>query len=229
MLEETVAERDVTPPLLSLPETVPVVASLLAGVSGAVLDAGCGPNPQLSIALGRSGASPVVSVDIAVGTVRLAREMAASEGVRLLPVVADLEALPFRAGVFAGGVCDDTIEHVPDDARAVAEIARVLDDDARFVIATPNRVRLDVLVRRVRDRARGRRRPAAEYFAATSHLREYTWRDLEGLVRPVLRVRRRAQVGWGTRRRRHRLATVLVSRSLFRRVSRMVVVEVSPR
>jgi hypothetical protein len=83
-------------------------------------------------------------------------------------------------------------------------------------------------VAKVRDRLARRRRPAAAYFQATSHLREYTWPELEALVRPALDVRSRAGVGWsggGV----HRLATWVTGRGPGRRLSRMVVVAAEPR
>ena len=136
--------------------------------------------------------------------------------------------LTFRATAFEGAVCDDTIEHLPDDARGVAELARVLASSARVVLATPNRHSAEVLWRKSVDRLRGERRAAPAYYAATSHLREYTWPELERLVRPVLRVRRRAAVGWDGGWKR-RLATRLSSRPPLRRLARMVVIEAEPR
>ena len=49
----------------------------------------------------------------------------------------------------------------------------------RMVVATPNRHSLEVVYRKGRDLLRGRRQPASAYYAATSHLREYTSRQCE--------------------------------------------------
>ncbi len=215
-------------PVLSFPETGPVVAAIAGRMTGRILDAGCGPNPVVSILLGRRPQATIVGVDIGLGTVRLARAHADSVGVRLLPVVGDLEALPFRDSVFDGSVCEDTIEHLPDDRAGVRELARVIRPGGQLVLATPNRRRLDVLVERWRDRRRGERRPPSAYFAATSHLREYTWRDLERVVEPAFRVLQRAAVGW-TGGWRARLANQLVRRWPGRDVSRVLVLELEPR
>lgn len=215
-------------PLLSLPETGPVVNHLLEGVHGLLLDAGCGPNPAVAIALAATPGRTVVALDIGLGTLHLAVERARRGGVQLLGVVGDVEALPFRSGVFAGGVCDDTIEHLPDDQRGASELGRVLAPDGRMVVATPNRWNLGVVVRKLRDHVRGERRPAKVYYAAESHLREYTWRDLSSLLAPYVEIKRRASVGWsggGVRR----VASKLVALPGGRWFSRMLVVEVEPR
>lgn len=219
-------------PRFSLAGTHGVVAAELSGVRGRVLDAGCGPNPALSIELARAGGRVTVSLDIGHGTVRSAVTAAAGRGVALLGVVGDVEALPFRDGAFDGVACDDTIEHLPDDARGAAELARVARDGAPVVIATPNRRSLTVLRDKARDALRRRRRPASAYFVSTSHLREYTWRELDALIAPVLRPRRRRGVPFEANRARAAVARAVnwsVTRSPLRRVSPMLVVVAEPR
>lgn len=207
-------------PALSYPETPDAVAGLLRGTTGPLLDAGCGPNPQASIRSAGDGRL-VVGMDIGHGMVRLARECAGRAGVDFVGVVADLERLPFRDGVFGAVVCDDTIEHVPDDRAGLAELGRVTRVGGRIALATPNRVRLDVVMARLRDRRRGRRRPDRAYYAAESHLREYTWGSLERLLPSSLRVVRRGQVPWSGDRRRQ-VATRLTGLPGLRRWTRVV-------
>lgn len=183
-------------PLLSFPETAVAVADALAGTTGTHLDAGCGPNPRASLMIALHERRLVVGMDVGLAMVTMARRVAAEAGVDFLGVVADLERLPFRDAAFGSVVCDDTIEHVPDDATAVAELSRVTRPDGRVALATPNRHRLDVVARKVRDIATGRRRPATSYYAATSHLREYTPRGLASLVSPWFQVIARGHVPW---------------------------------
>lgn len=52
-------------------------------------------------------------------------------------VVGDLTRLPFRDGAFDGIMSGETLEHLDDDAAAVAEIARVLDVGGRCVATVP--------------------------------------------------------------------------------------------
>lgn len=219
-------------PLFSLQGTHPVVAAELAGVGGTLLDAGCGPNPALSIALAADERRTVVSLDIGHGTVRSALAVAGERGVQLIGVVGDVEALPFRSRAFDGIACDDTIEHLPDDAAGARELTRVAVADAPIAIATPNRRSLGILRRKFVDRIRGRRHPASAYFVSNSHLREYTWRELESLTRPVLDVWTRRGVpfdGRGLNRSLVRVASWLVTRGPFRAVSPMIVLVGRPR
>lgn len=214
-------------PVLSAPETAPVVLSRFAGLHGLVLDAGCGPSPAVAVGLDLQGDKTVVAMDIGLGTVRVAREIAAREKAVLLGVVGDVERLPFRSGAFSGVVCDDTIEHLPDDRAGAAELARILGADGRAVIATPNRHSAVVLIQRARDRWHGVRRPPAAYFVSNSHLREYTWRQLVDLVEQSFEVTARLPVGWQAGPRRRLLTRLL--RGPGQEFSQMIVLEGRPR
>jgi SAM-dependent methyltransferase len=55
-----------------------------------------------------------------------------------LDVLADLAALPLRAGAFAAALHIVTIEHLPEPGRALAEIARVLKPGAPLLLAAPH-------------------------------------------------------------------------------------------
>jgi len=214
-------------PVLSFPETTPVVAAQVPGDARLVLDAGCGPHPALGICLGAAGRT-VVALDIGAGTVRLARSVAARAGVSLLGIVGDVERLPFRDGSFDAVVCDDTIEHLPDDRQGAAELARVTRPAGTVVVATPNRRSLEVLWRKAGDRVRGRHLPPSHYYAAESHLREYTPSELSRVVAGSLQVRRFATVGWSGGRRA-RWATRAVQRRPLRGLTRTVVAVTTPR
>lgn len=229
LLDDALKGDAASAPVLSLPETGPVVLGLMKGVSGLLIDAGCGPNPAMSVALAREDTSRVlVGMDIGFGIVRIARAVAERAGIAFLPIVADLENLPFRDGVFDGGVCDDTIEHLPNDGQGVAELARVIRRGGRAIVATPNRQSAAVLARKARDRLAGRKLLASAYYAASSHLREYTWPQADRLLEQSFRIRRRASVGWSEGGWKKRLATVATAHGPMRRFARMIVAEVEP-
>lgn len=215
-------------PVLSRPETLGVIVRPLRTFAGLLLDAGCGPNPVAAVALGRAPGRTIIGLDLGFGTVRLAREVAAAAGIRLPVVVGDLEALPFAPGVFGAAVCDDTIEHVPDDRRAVTELARVIKSGGRLVLATPNRWSIQTLLRKAEDRLRGHKKPAFAYFVTPSHLREYRFSELKELVVPEFRIRRRLAVGWMGGGRRA-LATRLVMLPLLRAVDQVLVIDAEVR
>ena len=226
-LEEDTADDLDRVPVLSFGETTPVVAAEVPAGAHLVLDAGCGPNPALAITIASGRVRTVVALDIGLGTARLAVAVAQRAGVELLAVVGDVERLPFRRGAFDAVVCDDTIEHLPDDRAGAGELSRVTRDRGTVIVATPNRHSLEVLWRKLNDRVRGRRRPASAYYAAESHLREYTPRELRAVLAPSLRIEHFSVVGW-ERGRKSRLATKLVHLKPFRPFTRTVVAVTEP-
>lgn len=215
-------------PVLSAPETMREVTRALAATNGLILDAGCGPNPAVAVSLARSGSRSVVILDIGWGTVRTATAIGQSHGLALMGVAADVERLPFRNGAFDGLVCDDTIEHLPDDRAGVGELARVLRPDGTAALATPNRHSATVLRARLRDGVAGVRRDPSDYYVASSHLREYTWSGFERLIRTSFTVDRRRPVGWYEGRKKRLLSRVLWVPGLSR-VSQMIVLQCRPR
>lgn len=227
-LEAAFGDDPSTAPRLSYPETAQVVAGTVPRGARLVLDAGCGPDPGVGTLLAQRPGAVVVALDIGLGTVRLARAKAALAGVPLMAVVGDVERLPFRDGVFDAVVCDDTVEHLPDDAEGLRQLRRVCAPTGTVVVATPNRWSAQVLVRRLRDLKGGRRHPRSRYYAAESHLREYTWPGLSRLARREgLRVVGRRSVDWPGGGRR-RLASALTRSAPGRLVSRMLVLVLEP-
>ena len=53
-----------------------------------------------------------------------------------------MRALPFEGASFASVVSVQSVEHVPDPERVVAEVARVLEPGGVAVFVTPNRLTL---------------------------------------------------------------------------------------
>ena len=97
-----------------------------------VLDAACGEGYGTAM-LAAMGARAAVGVDIDQPTVDHARERYGLEFEQ-----ADVAALPFEDKSFDLVVSFETLEHVPDPARAIAEFRRVLADDGVLVASTPN-------------------------------------------------------------------------------------------
>jgi SAM-dependent methyltransferase len=94
---------------------------------GRVLDLGCGVGHSYEELAPRES----VGVDV---------EAAALAGQRRETHVADMRALPFPDASFASVVSIQSIEHVPDPERALAEVARVLAPNGRAIFVTPNRL-----------------------------------------------------------------------------------------
>jgi ubiquinone/menaquinone biosynthesis C-methylase UbiE len=98
---------------------------------------------------------------------------------RLAFCVADATRLPVRDGTYDILVSFETIEHIDDDRRFLAEAARVLKPAGRFVCSTPNRRLLDPGTKITNQ-------PFNPF-----HVREYTQGELEGLLREFF-----ASIAW---------------------------------
>jgi SAM-dependent methyltransferase len=100
-------------------------ASLLG--PGRVLDLGCGTGHSYEELAPRE----TVGVDM---------ETSALEGQARETHGADMRSLPFPPASFASVVSIQSIEHVPDPDRVLAEAVRVLVPDGRAIFVTPNRL-----------------------------------------------------------------------------------------
>ncbi|MER3401914.1 MAG: methylase [Armatimonadota bacterium] len=97
--------------------------------TGWVLDAGCGTGAMLS-ELSRT--APAVGVDIEASALHYARQRGDFPLIR-----ARLEALPFVNESFRLIVALDVLEHLPDEAHALAELWRVLEPDGWLITTVP--------------------------------------------------------------------------------------------
>ncbi len=100
-------------------------AGLLGG--GRVLDLGCGTGHSWTELRPRE----TVGVDVAAS---------ALEGQQRETHQADMRALPFATASFASVVSIQSIEHVPDPERVLAEVVRMLEPGGRAILVTPNRL-----------------------------------------------------------------------------------------
>lgn len=96
---------------------------------GRVLDLGCGVGHSYHLLAPRETVGVDVDAEALAGQPRETH-------------VADMRALPFPTGSFESVLSVQSIEHVPDPARAVAEAARVLEPGGTAVFVTPNRLTL---------------------------------------------------------------------------------------
>jgi ubiquinone/menaquinone biosynthesis C-methylase UbiE len=113
-----------------------------------ILDLGAGAC-WCSDLLGRLN-RPAIAVDISWDMLRAGRSR---PGTSVRAVAGDLEALPFRSGAFQKAVCLDAFHHVPDSAKALREVARVLDADGVALFSEPGQGHADapVAMAAVRD------------------------------------------------------------------------------
>jgi SAM-dependent methyltransferase len=94
-------------------------------------------------------------------------------------VVGDLTRLPFRSGAFDAVTSGETLEHLDDDAAAVAELGRVLKEGGACVVTVPA---LEVL-----------RTESDSYY---EHRRRYSRGQLAGLFEAAVFVVEKARY-WG--------------------------------
>jgi SAM-dependent methyltransferase len=97
--------------------------------AGTVLDLGCGVGHSFHLLAPRE----TIGVDL---------DAEALAGQDRETVVADMRALPFGDGRFASVLAVQSLEHVPDPERVLAEAARLLEPDGVAVFVTPNRLTL---------------------------------------------------------------------------------------
>ncbi len=146
-----------------------------------VLDVGCGANLDYDLFLAQEG-KDVVGIELALGFLRLAPRHC-----RIQLIQGSATALPFAANTFEAVICSETVEHIPSDEAAVAEIARVLRPKGLLVFTVPNLWSLARLV----EMAKGR---SLEVTMMEGHLREYTRRRALRLLAPWFWVERIAPV-----------------------------------
>ncbi|HKP90807.1 MAG TPA: class I SAM-dependent methyltransferase [Thermoleophilaceae bacterium] len=94
---------------------------------GRVLDLGCGVGHSFHLLAPRE----TVGVDVAAGVLA---------GQDRETLVADMRALPLPQASFASVLSVQSLEHVPDPDRVVAETRRVLRPGGTAVFVTPNRL-----------------------------------------------------------------------------------------
>jgi ubiquinone/menaquinone biosynthesis C-methylase UbiE len=92
----------------------------------------------LSLELARKGYT-VVSVDLSLRSLGVLNERASSLQTRgrVLPVVADITALPFDRATFPSVTTAETLEHVDRHGDAITELARVLSPGGWLVGTVP--------------------------------------------------------------------------------------------
>jgi SAM-dependent methyltransferase len=94
---------------------------------GGVLDLGCGTGHSYE------ELAPRETVGVDVDAEALAHQNRETR-------VADMRALPFADGTFASVLSVQSLEHVPDPERVLAEVTRVLVPGGRAIFVTPNRL-----------------------------------------------------------------------------------------
>lgn len=111
-----------------------VILEALSSDDDRVLDAGCGAGEYVA-ALHARGID-AVGLEFIPEKVRQWRALHPGDE---RVIEGDIAAMPYPAGSFDLVIMNEVIEHVPDEQRALAEVARVLRPGGRLLIMAPNR------------------------------------------------------------------------------------------
>lgn len=133
-----------------------------------VLDAACGTGYGSQMLQTDGHAASVKGVDLSEDAIREASALPPMEGVTWSR--GDVTRLELPDDSFDLYVSFETVEHLPDDDAYVAEAARVLKPDGRFLCSTPNR-------RLFHPGASLETRPQNPF-----HTREYSREDFQALL-----------------------------------------------
>ena len=158
------ALRIIGVPHIGLRVRARVVLSMLDIKSGAILDAGCG-NGVYSLTLGLSD-SIVYGVDSSDKAISQCRRMSEEMGADNVSFYkADILKLPFGDNSFDRIIFSETMEHIREDKKAIAELHRVLKPDGIMVMSVPG----DIFINR-------------QYMERVGHHRLYNMAKLQKLL-----------------------------------------------
>ena len=120
------------------PTRVAYFCDVLGDLAGKrILELGCGGG-LMAEEYARRGAT-VTGIDRSVPSLRVARSHASEGGLSIRYAGSVAERLPFPDAAFDAVVSADVLEHVESVEQVIAEVARVLRPDGRFVYDTVNR------------------------------------------------------------------------------------------
>ena len=116
-----------------------IEASLAARIpeDARLIDVGCGTGNGLLIFHERFGVSGV-GVDVSDGMLDIARAKMAGRNLPIEVHQVDGESLPFDDNMFDAGISFEVLEHTPNPALLLSELARVVKPGGTVVVSTPN-------------------------------------------------------------------------------------------
>lgn len=104
--------------------------------SDRILDGGCGRGYYLHF-IRNVCAAELVGIELDYGILRIAqRALKGLEDITLIN--ASLYAIPYPAATFHKAILSEVLEHIPDDVRALREVARVLKPGGLIAITVPH-------------------------------------------------------------------------------------------
>jgi SAM-dependent methyltransferase len=129
--EERVFNAFILDKALDVPEVNQARAQVLAGASGDILEVGLGTG--LNLPSYPPGVRRIASAGPEASPHARARDRAAARGIEIDHTRGDAASLPFDAGRFDVVVCTFVLCTIPEPARAVRELARVLRSGGKLL------------------------------------------------------------------------------------------------
>lgn len=154
--------------------------------AGRILDLGCGRGFYAQAIATLYPQATLVGVDYSSEYLATAREQVGDTDASLAR--GDACRLPFDTGTFAAVVCSEVLEHIEEDALALAEIFRVLTPGGLLLVSVPHK-RYPFLwdpINWLLERSLGTHIPSNIWWLAgiwADHVRLYTAAELSRLVR----------------------------------------------
>jgi 2-polyprenyl-3-methyl-5-hydroxy-6-metoxy-1,4-benzoquinol methylase len=102
-----------------------------------VLEIGCGRG-DLSCWLAKNTKAAITAADFSYTAVAMGSKFAAGLGVKIDWRVMDIQSIACPNATFDFVISSETIEHVPDPALAVRELARVIKPGGKLFLTVPN-------------------------------------------------------------------------------------------
>jgi SAM-dependent methyltransferase len=104
---------------------------------GRLIDIGCGVGNGLIIFHERYGIEGI-GVDVSDGMLNVAREKLVGRDLPIEVHQLDGEQLPYEDDSFDAGISFEVLEHTPNPARLLSEMARLVKPGGAIVVTTPN-------------------------------------------------------------------------------------------
>lgn len=102
-----------------------------------LLEIGCGRG-DFSCWMAQNTKAVLTAADFSHTAVAKGRDYAAAKGLSVDWQVMDIQAIAYPDLSFDFAISSETIEHVPDPARAIRELARILKLGGKLFLTTPN-------------------------------------------------------------------------------------------
>lgn len=148
-----------------------------------LLNVGMGGYPFVDMELSRRGFS-VTGLEYSASLAGIAHEVSANGGCSFPIILGDAQNLPFLAESFEACLCSETLEHLPDDRRALSEIHRVLKPDGCLILTVPNLWAFLGWQDRVGQFVKTR-----SWVATPSHVREYHFFSVMKLLKGFFEIK----------------------------------------